>query len=616
MSAAGRVQQRLRWINFPGALLMLLLQRTPVERIAVATEEFVAASPIGNILRAAVATLASAGAMHSLAGATQFIQSPNNPVRGTVGQQLSVGFTITGSPVPPIAFTINDPLPPGLHTVPAANGDRVDSSQVVITGVPTQAGTFTVGVTGTDGVYEETDTIIFQITGGAGTAPAITAQPASVSVAAGGTATFSVTTTGSPAPQFQWRKNGAAIPGATNATLTLTNVQVIDNGAYSVVVSNSAGAITSNDANLTVTGLSGPPPAITAQPASGITVASSSTVVFSVTATNADRYQWRRDGTAISGATGPVLVLTGSAVITGNYSVVATGPGGTASSANAALSVVTTSDVGRLTNLAIRTTAGTGAQTLIVGFAVDGAGTSAAKPLLIRAVGPSLGAFGLTGLLADPIATVFQGATQVGNNDNWAGDATIKARSAQVGAFGLSSDTSLDAALALSPSPGSYSVTITGKNNGTGLALAEIYDASTGAFSATTPRLVNVSARTQVGTGNDILFAGFVIGGTTAKTVLVRAVGPGLAAFGVPGTLIDPKMQLFSGATVIRENDDWGGDPQLAATSSAVGAFALPTAASKDAVLLVTLPPGSYTAQVSGVNNTTGVALVEVYEVP
>ena len=158
---------------------------------------------------------------------------------------------------------------------------------------------------------------------------------------------------------------------------------------------------------------------------------------------------------------------------------------------------------------------------------------------------------------------------------------------------------------------------MTGNNGGTGLALAEIYDATaTSAVTATSSRLVNVSARTQVGTGGDVLIAGFAIGGTTAKTVLIRAIGPGLTQFGVTGILTDPRLQLFSGTTQLRENDNWGREAQLTMVGNSVGAFALSEPGSRDAVMLVTLPPGSYTAQVSGMNNGTGIALVEVYDVP
>ncbi|MDP3072050.1 MAG: peptidylprolyl isomerase [Opitutaceae bacterium] len=363
--------------------------------------------------------------------------------------------------------------------------------------------------------------------------------------------------------------------------------------------------------------VSGGRPVILTQPAPQ-TVAAGSTVVFGVTARDATSYQWFRNGLSLPGATAATLIIPNAVPASiGSYSVEVTGSIGAPVMSDAvSLTVIAaTPNAGRLINLAIRTNAGTGAEGLFVGFAVGGAGTTGAKPLLLRGVGPSLAQFGLTGVLADPVMTVVQGGTTIASNDDWAGDAQVLARSTQVGAFALTGPASLDAALAASPITGAYSVQIVGKTNGTGIALAEIYDATT-VPTATTPRLVNVSARTQVGTGGDILIAGFVIGGNSARTVLIRAIGPALAAFGVPGVLADPRLQLFSGSTVIRENDNWGGDNQLTTIGASVGAFALADGASRDAMLLVTLEPGSYTAQVSGVNGGTGVALVEVYEVP
>jgi len=116
-----------------------------------------------------------------------------------------------------------------------------------------------------------------------------------------------------------------------------------------------------------------------------------------------------------------------------------------------------------------------------------------------------------------------------------------------------------------------------------------------------------------VGTGGDILIAGFNIGGIGPRKLLIRAIGPTLGVFGVAGTLGDPKLELYRGSTLLQANDNW--DASTADTFGQVGAFSL-VSGSKDAVLLVTLDPGAYTAQVSGVGNTTGVALVEVYEVP
>jgi hypothetical protein len=162
-------------------------------------------------------------------------------------------------------------------------------------------------------------------------------------------------------------------------------------------------------------------------------------------------------------------------------------------------------------------------------------------------------------------------------------------------------------------------VHVRGNGDTTGVALAEIYDATeTAAISATAPRLVNVSARALVGSGDDILIPGFVITGGSPKTVLIRAIGPTLGDLGVEGAMADPRLQLYSGDTEIEANDNWGDDPAavapLIALFNRVGAFEIPEG-SADAVLVVTLDPGLYTAHVRGVDGGTGVALVEVYEV-
>ncbi len=285
----------------------------------------------------------------------------------------------------------------------------------------------------------------------------------------------------------------------------------------------------------------------------------------------------------------------------------------------AAVSVVP--DGGRLSNLSVRTNAGTGDNTLIVGVVVGGSGTSGAKPLLIRGVGPTLTGYGVAGALTDPsLQFLLQGTiTPLATDDDWSGDAQIRSAANAVGAFPLVSDTSKDAALYLSAANGVYSVKVTGVGGTTGIALAEIYDAS-GAFLSTTPRLINVSARAQVGTGDGVLIAGFVVAGTAPRTVLIRGVGPTLGAYGVGGALLDPQLELTKtvngSPVVVASNDDWEGDSQVSALGAAVGAFALSTASSKDAALLVTLPPGVYSAKVSGVGGSTGVALVEVYEIP
>ncbi len=377
--------------------------------------------------------------------------------------------------------------------------------------------------------------------------------------------------------------------------------------------------VVSTGNNIVMRGVLDRTPVITTQP-QGIVAALGTSVTLSVSASGGGlAYQWKRDGTAIDGATAATYAIPGAtAAANGSYTVDVRNSAGTVTSAPAQVTLRANVEVSRIVNLAIRSQAGTGAQTLIVGVGVGGAGTAGDKPILIRAIGPTLGAFGVAGVLPDPKLEVYSGATKINENDNWGGTAAITGVAGQVGAFALPLATSLDAALHLPAlAAGSYSVQVTGTGAlATGVALAEIYDASPAATrTAATPRLTNVSARTQVGTGGDILIAGFVIAGETSKTVLLRAIGPTLGSFGVGGALADPKLELFGAAGKITENDNWGGRGDLSATFFSVGAFPL-TAASLDAVLLVTLAPGSYTAQISGANNGTGVALVEVYEVP
>jgi hypothetical protein len=155
---------------------------------------------------------------------------------------------------------------------------------------------------------------------------------------------------------------------------------------------------------------------------------------------------------------------------------------------------------------------------------------------------------------------------------------------------------------------------------GSGTVIAELYDATpAGTFSASTPRLINVSVLKQIETGA-MLTVGFYVGGSTAKTVLIRAVGPSLGQppFNIASAMADPQLTLFNSSQVaIAGNDNWGGNNALATTGGRVGAFALFSPTSRDAVLLMTLAPGSYTAQVSPVSGTAGgTAIVEVYEVP
>lgn len=362
------------------------------------------------------------------------------------------------------------------------------------------------------------------------------------------------------------------------------------------------------------------PPAISAQPlAQAIASGTNATLLVTAEGPGPLAYQWRRNGADLSGANSPALVLaSASATDAASYTCTVSNPAGIATSAAAVVTVATPSatNPARLSNLAVRATTGPGAP-LIVGFVVGGVGTAGNKPLLLRGVGPSLTKFGVTGVLADPRLALFRDGQQLAGNDNWDGNATVTALGTQLGAFSLDGPTSRDAALVAFPDTGGYTVQVTGADATSGTALAEIYDGST-AFSATESRLINVSARTEIGASTGPLIAGFVVAGPVARTVLIRAVGPSLAAFGVRNAVADPRLTLFRGATALLSNDQWYDAPNavaLATAAAQVGAFRLPPT-SADAGLLITLPPGNYTVQVAGPENATGSVLVEVYEVP
>jgi len=280
--------------------------------------------------------------------------------------------------------------------------------------------------------------------------------------------------------------------------------------------------------------------------------------------------------------------------------------------APAARSFASSSDA-RLVNVSTRGNAGVGNNILIGGFYLAG---SPLKEVLVRGAGPSLAPLGVAGPLGDPRLDLFRAGavTPFTSNDDW-DSASLTATAAKVGAFAWTAG-SKDSALLISPGSGGVTAQVKGAAGGTGVALVEIYDANP---EITTGHLTNLSTRGHVGTGEQILIAGFYVAGTEPKLVLVRAVGPTLADYGVPSPLSDPRLEIFrAGEQVpIAQIDDWGHAVNPRAANDAAllsGAFALP-AESLDASILLQLPSGGYTAHVIGVNGSTGIALVEVYEV-
>ncbi|MBI5689797.1 MAG: immunoglobulin domain-containing protein [Verrucomicrobia bacterium] len=564
------------------------------------------------------------------------------------------------------------------------------------------------------------------------TAPTITAQPGNRVIVVGGSVTLSVGATGAPTPSYQWRRNGVAISGANNPAFAVTGVAPGDAGTYDVVVSNSAGSVTSagatvrvlarsfagtyfgsfaggvgtfalyirddntgvflgyvpgssapvmslavtvNDAGgfsfsqtaiaassaaspnadeparaaalgvVVVNGTIGTDGNITGAVSGGVNASLSATRAFDTGATQnvAGFYQ---AGASNSGAVSYTIAGPNSqafaVVVSGNTSDGGTGSVTTAGAVNVntnrsiisttitpATGTVTGTSTGavaatfagaseavlarqRLVNISTRARVASGDSVAIAGFVISG---EESKPVLIRAVGPTLAAapFNLAGALTSPRLELFRGQTSLAVNTGIAANRlAIDAAGQQAGAFALGSS-GADAAILTTLAPGAYTAVVSSTSNTAGVALIEVYDLSSAAAGQ---KLLNIATRASAGTNENTLIAGFVVPPGAAKRVLVRGVGPGLTPFGVSGVVAQPTLQLLSGSTTVAQNTNWttSTDRDAISTSSAqVGAFGM---ANNDSALIATLAPGNYTAIVTGAGGATGVALIEVYELP
>lgn len=367
-------------------------------------------------------------------------------------------------------------------------------------------------------------------------------------------------------------------------------------------------------------------PAITATPAGGsVTADTAVELTAGLTGSEPLSYEWRRNGTALPGATTATLTLSSAQTFdTGEYILEISNALGSVTSAPITLTVnAAPPSAARLLNLSTRGLSLRGDQQLIPGFVIAGTGT---QQLLLRAVGPTLAGHAVPDVLADPVMTLqrYDPATSsyfpVLTVDDWGASANrdeIIATSARLGAFALPDD-SKDAALLTELAPGQYTIVVSGQDGGTGNAIVELYDAEETAAAA---RLANISNRGYVGSGDSIMIPGFVISHEGPRTVLVRAVGPSLSSSGVTDLLAEPEITIHrrdpdtNTDAAILHNNDWdglAGSATTAAIAGQVGAFPL-ASGSKDAAFVVTLNPGTYTAIARGADGTTGVALVEVY---
>ena len=273
----------------------------------------------------------------------------------------------------------------------------------------------------------------------------------------------------------------------------------------------------------------------------------------------------------------------------------------TASRANDALTIPPTT-FARALNISTRVSVGTGERVSIAGFIITG---DSSKKVLIRGIGPSLSANGVPNPLADPTLELFDSAgKQLRLNNNWR-----DSQPAEIVATGLPPQNDLESAIVINLTPGPYTAVLSGQGGGTGNGLVEIYDLEPDVDST----LANLSTRGFVGTGDNVLIAGIIIGEGDSPIMVLRALGPTLVNAGIANPLLDPTIELHNNnGAVIGFNDNWK-ENQMEAVNATVLA---PANEQEAAIVAPLLTPGNYTAVVRGKDNTTGVALVEAYRIP
>jgi hypothetical protein len=272
---------------------------------------------------------------------------------------------------------------------------------------------------------------------------------------------------------------------------------------------------------------------------------------------------------------------------------------------------------GNISNISTRAFAQTGENVMIGGFIVQGTGP---KRVIIRAIGPELTQYGITDALANPTLELHnQTGALIASNDDWRatilGGIITSNQVSDIQNSGHAPTAVSESAIIADLQPGNYTAIVRGVSNTAGVALVEVYDLSPGASSS----LGNISTRSFVQTGEHVMIGGFIVQGTGTKRVIIRAIGPELTQYGITNALANPTLELHNAAgALIASNDNWqttiiGGIITSNQVSDIQNSGHAPTAASESAVI-ADLQPGNYTAIVRGVNNTTGVGLVEVYD--
>ena len=516
-----------------------------------------------------------------------------------VGRTLNAGnvgsFTVTATS--PAALTYQwrkdgGPLP-----------GRFSASSIIGPVQLADAGTYDVVVTNVAGSVTSAPAILVVHPS---TAPVFTLHPLGGLLNVGDLAHFTAAVTGAAPLAYQWRKDGAPIPGANGDALYLPNAQLADAGIYDLVATNALGSVPSAPATLLFTSMLTLP--TVSQPPASQTALIGVTASFSIVATGvpAPTLQWRRNGVPLAGATAATyligLVQENDA---GTYDVVVSNAKGSATSGPATLTVR-----GRPVIWTARLVLGAGEAVGTV--TLDG---TASKRLLVRAVGPTLASFGVIDPLADPKIEIFDTAGQlVAANDDWPAHADqpgLATATLATGAFALNPGAK-DSVVLRSFAPGTYVARVTPSTPGGRIVLLELYDAEPASATRVPYTAVRGSAASS---GSEIVIGGLGANASSQRTYLLRASGP---ALGAVGTLANPTFTVLRDSVVRAGNDDWqtGSDTTgVAAAAARVGTFPL-APGSRDSALLVTayVRSGLYVGQVAGAAGNAGLVLVEAIE--